>query len=142
MLLNDGQMLPDFIENALDGNDLTIYGDESFRSSLVYVSDVVDAILRLMRLPKDPGPVNIGSDYDIRLTDVAKKIIELTGSSSKIKFEAPLLFMSELGLPDLTRAKDDLGWLPLVTLETGLKRSIEYTIAHRGLLRPSLGKTG
>lgn len=140
MLLNDGQMVPDFIQNALDGNDLTIYGTDAFRSSFVYVSDVVDAIIRLMRLPKDPGPVNIGSDYDIRLVDVAKKIIEMTNSASKIKFEAPLLFMSELALPDLTRAKDDLGWLPLVTLETGLKRSIEYTVAHRGLLRPSLGK--
>ncbi len=140
MLLNDGQMVPDFIQNALDGRDLTIYGDESFRSSFVYVSDVVDAIMRLMRLPRDPGIVNIGSDYDIRLVDVGKKIIEMTGSTSKIKFEAPLLFMSELALPDLTRAKDDLGWLPLVSLETGLKRSIEYTVAHRGLLRPSLDK--
>ncbi len=140
MLLNDGQMLPDFMINALDGKDLVIYGDESFRTSLIYVSDVVDAIVRLMRMPKDPGPVNIGSDYDIRIADVAKKIAELTGSSSKIGFEAPLLFMSQLGLPDLTRAKDQLGWLPLVSLEAGLKHSIEYTIAHRGLLRPSLGK--
>jgi UDP-glucuronate decarboxylase len=140
MLLNDGQMLPDFIQNALEGNDLVIYGDESFRTSLIYVSDVVDGILRLMRAPKDPGPVNIGSDYDIRIVDVAKKIAEMTGSASKIRFEAPLLFMSVLGLPDLTRAKDELGWLPLVSLETGLKRSIEYTIAHRGLLSPSLGK--
>lgn len=140
MLLNDGQMIPDFILNALDGKDLVIYGDENFRTSLIYVTDVVDGILKLMSMPKDPGAVNIGSDYDIKLVDVAKRIIELTNSSSKITFEPPLMFMSQLGLPDLTRAKEQLAWLPLVSLEQGLKRSIEYTVAHRGLIRPSLGK--
>ncbi len=140
MLLNDGQMIPDFILNALDGRDLVIYGDANFRTSLIYVTDVVDAILKLMKLPKDPGPVNIGSDYDIKLVDVAKHIIELTNSSSKVSFEPPLLFMTQLGLPDLTRAKEQLGWLPLVSLDQGLRRSIEYTIAHRGLIRPTLGK--
>ncbi|HTK04127.1 MAG TPA: NAD-dependent epimerase/dehydratase family protein [Candidatus Eisenbacteria bacterium] len=140
MLLNDGQMIPDFIMNALDGRDLVIYGDENFRTSLIYVSDVVDAMIKLMSMPKDPGIVNIGSDYDIKLVDVAKRIIDLTNSTSKITFEPPLLFMSQLGLPDLTRAKDNLGWLPLMSLEQGLKRSIEYTIAHRGLINPTFGK--
>jgi len=137
MLLDDGQMIPDFILNALDGKDLVVYGDENFRSSLIYVSDVVDAILRLMALPKDPGTVNVGSDYDIRIVDVASKIIDMTGSSSKIVHEKPLLFMSELGLPDITRAKEELGWFPLMSLEQGLKKSIEYAVANRGLLRPN-----
>jgi UDP-glucuronate decarboxylase len=140
MLLNDGQMIPDFILNALDGNDLVVYGDADFRTSLIYVSDVVDAIIKLMRAPKDPGPVNIGSDYDIKIVDVARRIIELTGSASKVTFDAPLLFMTQLGLPDLTRAKEQLGWLPLISLDQGLKRSIEYTSAHRGLLRANFGK--
>jgi UDP-glucuronate decarboxylase len=133
MLLYDGQMLPDFITNAIEGKDLVIYGDENFRSSLIYVSDVVDGIVKLMRLPKDPGPVNIGSDYDIKLVDVAKRIIELTNSSSKIVFEPALMFMTQLGLPDLTKAKEQLGWIPLVPLEQGLKKSIEYTVAQKGL---------
>lgn len=132
-------MIPDFIINALDGKDLVIYGDEFFRTSLVFVSDVVDGILRLMSLPKDIGPVNIGSDYDIRLVDVANKIIELTGSSSKVVFEPPILFMTPLGLPDLTRAKEQLNWIPLVNLEQGLKKSIEYTVANRGILKPRFG---
>lgn len=136
MLLSDGQMIPDFILNALDGKDLVIYGDDQFRSSLIYVSDVVDAILRLMSLPNDPGIVNVGSDYDIRLVDVANKIIEMTGSSSKVVHEPPIMFMTQLGLPDVTRAKEELGWLPLISLEQGLKKSIEYTVANRGLLRP------
>jgi len=136
MLLNDGQMIPDFILNALDGKDLVVYGDENFRTSLVYVTDVVDGIVRLMAMQKDPGPVNLGSDYDVRIADVAKKIIEMTGSTSKVTFDAPLLFMTQLGLPDLKRAKEDLGWIPLISLEQGLKKSIEYAVANRGLLRP------
>jgi UDP-glucuronate decarboxylase len=139
MLLYDGQMIPDFITNALEGKDLVVYGDKDFRTSLIYVSDVVDAVIKLMALPKDIGPVNIGSDYDIRIVDVAKKITELTNSSSKVVFDKPLMFMTQLGLPDLTRAKDELHWIPLVSLEQGLKRSIEYTVAHKGLIRPSLG---
>ena len=139
MPLFDGQMISDFILQAIDGNDLVIYGDENFKTSLIYVTDVVDGIIKLMRFPQDPGPVNIGSDYDVNIVDVARQIITMTNSSSKIAFEPPLLFISELGLPDLTKAKETLGWLPLMSLEQGLKRSIEYTVAHRGLIRPALG---
>lgn len=138
MPLDDGHMIPDFILAALDNKDMVIYGDASFRTSLTYVTDVVDGILRLMETPSDPGPVNLGSDYDIKLSDVAEKIKQLTGSTSLVKFEAPLEFMRDLGLPNLTKAKNELGWIPLMTLEQGLKKSIEYTQAHRGLLRPNL----
>ncbi len=140
MPLFDGQMISDFILNAIDGKDLVVYGDKNFRSSLAYVSDVVDAIIKLMQLSADIGPVNIGSDYDLKIVDVAEKIIEMTGSKSKVTFEPPLAFMTPLGLPDLTKAKDQLGWLPLVSLEQGLKKSIEYTVANRGLLKPPFAK--
>lgn len=133
--INDGQMIPDFIMDALDGKDLVIYGDDQFRTSLIYVSDVVDGIARLMNVPKSPGIVNLGSDYDLKLVDVANRIIKLTNSASKVVFEPPLLFMTQLGLPDVTRAKDDLGWLPLVSLEQGLKKSIEFTITNKHVLR-------
>lgn len=134
MPLFDGQMVPDFITNALDGKDLEIFGTEDFRTSLVYVTDVVDAIMKMMQLLTNVGPVNIGSDLDVKLADVARSIIEMTGSTSKIAYKDPLLFMSQLGLPDLTKAKDKLGWMPLVTLENGLKATIDYTIAHKSLL--------
>jgi nucleoside-diphosphate-sugar epimerase len=78
--------------------------------------------------------MNFGSDLDVPIVDVAQRIIEMTGSSSKVTFQPPLLFMSELGLPDLTKAKDKLGWLPLVGLDDGLKKAIDYTVAHKGLL--------
>lgn len=134
MPLFDGQMVPDFITNALDGKDLVIYGDETFRTSLIYVSDIVDGMVKLMDAPADIGPVNFGSDLDLPLIEVAQRIIEMTGSTSRITFEPPLLFMSQLGLPDITKAKDRLSWLPLVRLDEGLKRTIDYTIAHKSLL--------
>lgn len=134
MPLFDGQMVPDFITNALDGKELTIYGDETFRTSLIYVSDIIDGMVKLMSAPADIGPVNFGSDLDLPLIEVAQRIIEMTGSTSRIAFEPPLLFMSQLGLPDITKAKDKLGWLPLVRLDEGLKRTIDYTIAHKSLL--------
>ena len=134
MPLYDGQMVPDFITNALDNKDLVIYGDETFRTSLVYVMDIVDGLMKLMSAPADIGPVNFGSDLDMPLVDVAQRIIEMTGSTSRITFDQPLLFMTQLGLPDITKAKDKLGWLPLVRLDEGLKRTIDYTIAHKQLL--------
>ena len=135
MPLFDGQMIPDFITNALDGKDLELYGDETFRTSLIYVTDVVDGIKKLMHAAPGLGPVNFGSDADLPLLEVAERIIEMTGSLSKVTYKGSLLFMSQLGLPDLTKAKEKLDWIPLVTLDDGLKRTIEYTIANRHLLQ-------
>ncbi len=134
MALFDGQMIPDFITNALDNKELIIYGDETFRTSLVYVSDVVDGLIKLMHVSTDIGPVNLGSEIDMPIVDVAERIIEMTGSTSRLTFDEPLLFMTPLGLPDITKAKDKLGWLPLVRLDDGLKRTIDFTIAHKSLL--------
>lgn len=134
MPLYDGQMVPDFITDALDGKDLELYGDETFKTSLIYVSDVVDGMVKLMQASPEVKIVNLGSDIDVPLIDVAQRIIEMTGSTSKIGFKPPLLFMSELGLPDLTKPKEALGWIPLVTLDDGLKRTIEYTMSHKSLL--------
>ncbi len=137
MPLFDGHLIPDFILNALDNKDLLIYGNGELRSSLMYVTDVVDALLRLMRAPKTIGPVNIGSDEDLLMSDVAKKVIQLTGSSSKIVTGQDLLFLSELPLPRIIKAKEELGWLPLVRLEDGLKKTIEYIKANKLLLTNS-----
>lgn len=132
--LFDGEMVSDFITDAIDGKPLTIYGDESFSTSLTYVSDIVDGLAKLMKTPPDLGPVNLGTDGDVKIVDVARKIIELTGSSSEIVFEPPLVFITPLGLPDIRRAKESLGWLPLVRLEDGLKKAIDYAQAHKTLL--------
>lgn len=134
MRLFDGQMIPDFITNALEGKDLVIYGDETFYTSLVYVTDVVEGLIKLMAAPADIGSVNIGSDQDLKLVEVAKMIVELTKSSSQIVFEEPLMFMTPLGLPDLTKVKERLGWIPIVTLGQGLQKTIEYTMANKEIL--------
>ena len=134
MPLFDGHMIPDFIIDALDGKPLVIYGDETFKTSFVYVDDVVDGLMKLMKVEQNPGPVNIGSDVDLRLVDVANTIIALTGSESKVSFEPPLPFLTELGLPKIARARDTLEWLPLVRLEDGLRETMEDVRANRILL--------
>ncbi len=134
MPLYDGQMIPDFITNALDGKELELYGDETFKTSMVYVGDVVDGMMKLMQAPPEVQIVNLGSDVDMPLIDVAQRIKEMTGSVSNIALKPALLFMSELGLPDMTKSKEALGWIPLVTLDDGLKRTIEYTMSHKSLL--------
>lgn len=133
--LFDGEMVPDFIIDATDGKDLVIYGDENFSTSLCYVDDVVSGLIKLMAAPAGTGPVNLGSNEDLKLVDVAKKIIEMTGSESKIVFNDPLLFMTQLGLPDVSRARELLGWVPLVRLEDGLQKTIDYTRAYKPLLQ-------
>jgi UDP-glucuronate decarboxylase len=132
--LFDGHMVPDFILNALDNKPLQIYGDETFRTSLCFVDDAVDGLIKLMKAPADIGPVNIGSDLDLPLVDVAQRVLEMTGSKSTIQFLPPLLFMTQLGLPNISKAKEKLGWLPLVSLDDGLKRTIDYTMANKSLL--------
>ncbi|MBI2551946.1 NAD-dependent epimerase/dehydratase family protein [Candidatus Uhrbacteria bacterium] len=129
-----GEMIPDLILNALEGKPLIIYGDKNFTTSLCYITDMVDGILKLMDAEQNFGPVNLGSDEEQNLAQVAGKIIELTKSTSKIVFKPPLLFMRPQPLPDIRQAKDALGWFPVVRLEEGLSRMIEYTRATKHLL--------
>lgn len=138
MKLFDGQMIPDFIVNALNGEDLTIYGDKEFSRSLCYVSDVIDGLVRLMESDINE-PINFGSAQEITLAEVAKKIISLTKSSSKIVYQDPLDFMTPLGLPNIDKAKELLGWLPVVLLEDGLKKTIDYARTEKGTIRLDAG---
>ncbi|MBI5370089.1 NAD-dependent epimerase/dehydratase family protein [Candidatus Uhrbacteria bacterium] len=133
MPLFDGHLIPDFILNALDGKDLVLYGGKDFRTSLVFVTDVIDGLTRLMEAPQDPGPTNLGSEQDVSTKEVAEKIIAMTASSSKVVEGENFAFLSELALPRIDRAKE-LGWFPLVRLEDGLERTIEYMKANKILL--------
>ncbi len=132
MEANDDQMIPDFIDNALDGKDITINGDETFSSSFCYIDDIIDATGKFMA-SEIPGPINIGSDVDTNLTDFVKMIISLTQSQSKIIYAENKLFLSELVLPDIHLARNELGWMPVVTLENGLKKTIFDTQANKRL---------
>ncbi|HCC22277.1 hypothetical protein A2480_01460 [Candidatus Uhrbacteria bacterium RIFOXYC2_FULL_47_19] len=138
MALSDGHMIPDFVLDAIDGRDLVVYGDDSFKSSLIYVSDVVDAIVLIMARTVNPGYVNIGSDYEVTMESVARKILDLTHSDAQVELKERLPYMVTLGVPDLSKLKG-LGWIPLVSLEQGLSKTIEYAIAHKDTLRPTFG---
>jgi len=132
MKLDDDQMIPDLIRDALNNKDLTIFGGKDFSSSFCYVSDVLDAVAKMMETDLS-GPLNIGSDMDLNLTDLAEKIIKITGSSSKVVYAQEKLFVTPLCLPDITKAREELSWMPIVTLEKGLEKSIEDLRASKGL---------
>jgi len=134
MKLFEGQLIPDFIINALDGKDLVVFGDESFTTSLCYVSDVVDGLVRLMGADPAVKVINLGGDSMYKMTDVAKTIIKMTSSSSQVLLEEPLVFLTKKGKPDLTYVKENLGWMPLVRLEDGLQKTIDYAVSHREAL--------
>lgn len=132
MELGDDQMIPDFIDSALDNKDLVVLGDETFNSAFVYVDDVIDATFKVMKSDM-PGPINIGSEESINLTELALMIIKETNSSSKIKYADKNLFMTELALADTNLARNKLGWMPVVTLKNGLKKTIFALQAHKRL---------
>ena len=132
MTMGDGQMIPDFINNALDNKDLVIFGNENFSSSFCYVSDVIDAVVKYMETDIT-NPLNIGSDVEINTTDIARKIIQIIGAKSKVKYTDKLLFMSPLCIPDISLARNELGWMPIVTLEKGLETAIYQLRASKGL---------
>lgn len=134
MALFEGHQIPDFILAALDDQPITINTKEDFKTSLMYVTDLIDGLLRVMRHKENIGPVNIGDDIDVLLKDVAQKVIDMTESSSTIEFKDGMLFLSELGLPVVKKAKETLGWVPVTRLEDGLAKTIDYVRANKILL--------
>lgn len=132
MPLNDGHMIPDFISDALDNKDLSIFGNEKFISSFCYISDVIDASLKLMDSELH-GPYNIGSDREVSIIDVANSIIRQIGSRSLCQHKDPLLFMKPLHIPDIARARNELGWMPIVSIDKGLEYTIYDLRASKGL---------
>ncbi|MBU2542013.1 GDP-mannose 4,6-dehydratase [Patescibacteria group bacterium] len=134
MKLRDGLLIPDFIIDALESRDLIVYGDIEMELSLCFITDMIDGMVRLMKSASDISLINLGHDQIYKIGDVAKKIIEMTNSSSRVVTEDPLIFLISKGLPDLTRAKEDLGWIPLINLENGLKMTIDYAMAYKEAL--------
>lgn len=124
---NDGRVVSNFIMQALRGEDLTVFGDGKQTRSFCYVDDMIDALIKLMNTDDDfTGPVNLGNPYEISILELAKFVIELTGSNSKIVFK-PLPHDDPVRRkPDITLAREKLNWQPTVPLEEGLKRTIEY----------------
>jgi UDP-glucuronate decarboxylase len=123
----DGRVVSNFIVQAIKGEDITMYGDGMQTRSFCYVDDLVDGMIRLMNSRDDfTGPVNIGNPSEFTMLELAQKVIELTGSESKI-IHLPLPQDDPMQRqPDITLAKKELDWEPHIQLEEGLKATIEY----------------
>jgi len=134
MKLFEGQMIPDFIINAMEGKDLVIHGDDSLSMSMCYVSDMTDGLKRLMTSGPEVKIVNLGGDNLVKITDIANMIIEMTNSKSKVIFEDALVFLTRKGKPDLSHVRDVLGWMPLVRLQDGLQKTVDYAVANKEAL--------
>lgn len=134
MKIFDGNLIPDIVLNALEGKDIIISGDEETNTSLANVADIVDGMMRLMSSPIEITLVNLGSDQQIRLVSVAQKVMNIIGSSSRVRFEPHVHQYIDAGLPDISRARELLGWVPLVRLEDGLREMIDYANSNRRLV--------
>jgi UDP-glucuronate decarboxylase len=123
----DGRVISNFIIQALTNQDITVFGDGAQTRSFCYVDDMIDGLVRMMNAPDNfVGPINLGNPNELSILEVAKLIISLTGSNSKIIFE-PLPQDDPLKRqPDITLAKEKLDWEPKLDIETGLKRTIDY----------------
>ena len=135
MALNDGRVVSNFIVQALKGEDITVYGDGAQTRSFCYVSDLVDGMIRMMNRDDSPikdfgdkftGPVNLGNPDEYKILDFATKIKELTGAKSKIVFKPLPPDDPMQRRPDITLARQKLGWEPKVSLGDGLDKTIEY----------------
>ncbi|NOS91871.1 MAG: SDR family oxidoreductase [Cyclobacteriaceae bacterium] len=125
MRLNDGRVLPAFIGQALRGEDLTVFGDGSQTRSFCYVDDLVEGIYRLL-LSDYAQPVNIGNPHEITIGDFAEEIIKLTGTNQKVIYNPLPKDDPKQRQPDITKAKQILGWEPKVSRAEGLKITYEY----------------
>ncbi len=125
MRIKDGRALPAFISQAIVGDDLTVFGDGSQTRSFCYVSDLVDGICKLLMSDYN-HPVNIGNPEELTLMDMAKEIIDLTGSKSGIVFKPLPTDDPKCRQPDITKAKELLDWSPKIGRAEGLKKTIDY----------------
>ncbi len=133
MKLEDGRMIPDFIFHALTGKSLIIYGLPEAWSSYCFITDTIDGLLKMMDY--EPGGIfNLGNPNSKSIGEIAQVVLELTSSKAGTTTEASLPYLARQGVADIGKAQEALGWFPLVSLEEGLKRTVEYFRAHKGVL--------
>lgn len=124
---NDGRVVSNFILQALQGENLTVYGDGSQTRSFCYVDDLIDGFTRLMQSPDDfTGPVNLGNPVEMTMLELAEKVLAITGSDSRIVYEPLPSDDPNQRRPDITKAKEVLDWTPRVGLDEGLERTVAY----------------
>ncbi|MDK2947137.1 MAG: dTDP-glucose 4,6-dehydratase [Methanolobus sp.] len=125
MRVNDGRVVPNFINQAIEGKDITVYGDGNQTRSFCYVSDLIDGIYRLM-MSDFTDPVNIGNPAEMTILQFAEAVIDITGSNSKIIFKDLPIDDPKVRRPDISRAKEILEWEPKTALKNGLELTIDY----------------
>jgi len=124
---NDGRVVSNFVVQALKGEPLTLYGDGSQTRSFCYVDDLVDGLVRLMASPDEfTGPVNMGNPVEFTIRELAQKVIELSGSKSKIEQKPLPSDDPRQRQPDIALAQEKLGWAPKIALAEGLPKTIDY----------------
>ena len=126
MQINDGRVVSNFIIQALENKNITIYGDGQQTRSFCYVDDLIEGIVSMMESRDFAGPVNLGNPVEITVKQLAEEIIELTGSSSKIIFKKLPQDDPKQRCPDISIAKDKLSWTPKINRNIGLKKTIRY----------------
>ena len=126
MQVNDGRVVSNFIIQALENKNITIYGDGQQTRSFCYVDDLIEGIVSMMESRDFAGPVNLGNPVEITVKQLAEEIIELTGSSSKIIFKKLPQDDPKQRCPDISIAKDKLSWTPKINRNIGLKKTIRY----------------
>jgi UDP-glucuronate decarboxylase len=124
----DGRVVSNFIRQALAGEDITLYGDGSQTRSFCFVDDMIDGLVKMMEAQDDfTGPVNLGNPDEFTVLELAKKVVSIAGSRSKVSVGRPLPADDPARRrPDITLAKSNLGWQPKVSLDEGLKKTIEW----------------
>ena len=127
MMINDGRVVSNFIVQALKGNDITIFGNGSQTRSFCYVHDLINGFISLMNSRDDfTGPINLGNPFEFSIVELANKVIKLVDSDSKIIFNDLPSDDPKKRKPDITLAKDVLGWSPSINLDDGLLETIDY----------------
>ncbi|MCR5464804.1 MAG: SDR family oxidoreductase [Bacteroidales bacterium] len=127
MAVNDGRVVSNFVVQALRGDDITIYGDGSQTRSFQFVSDLIEGMIRMMATPKGfSGPVNIGNPGEFTMLELAEKVLAKVGSKSKLVFKPIPEDDPKMRQPDITVAREKLGWEPKVSLDEGLDEVISY----------------
>jgi UDP-glucuronate decarboxylase len=134
MRLGDGRIITDFIEQTLKNENIIIFGDEKSVSSFCYIDDMIDGLLKMMA-HEESGPINLGGEHPYKLKDVAEAIIHLSNSKSQIVYEPLKAGVYLEPIPDITLAKEKLGWLPVVPIEQGLAKTVEALEAVK-VLKP------
>lgn len=125
MQLNDGRVVPNFMKQALRGEDLTVYGDGTQTRSFCYVSDEIDGFIRLAK-SSETGPVNIGNPQEFTILECAQRVLAVTGAKCRIVYQELPVDDPKQRCPDISKARALLGWEPRIQLEEGLKLSLDY----------------